>query len=91
MFGSFRGAQIAGHLEGLEQTARQYVKNTRIYYQFLFDRLIPFIKEAEKSDIDGGADWADAEELDSFLPWSKDYLEYEASVLAEERQSVFSA
>ena len=55
------------------------------------DRLIPFIKEAEKSDIDGGADWADAEELDSFLPWSKDYLEYEASVLAEERQSVFSA
>lgn len=91
MFGSFRGAQIAGHLEGLEQTARQYVKNTRIYYQFLFERLIAFVKKVEKSNADGGEDWANAGELDRFMPWSEEYLEYEASVLAEERQAVLPA
>lgn len=92
MFGSFRGAQIAGRLEGLEQTAREYVKNTRIYYQFLFEQLIPYIDAARKSAPDGKIpDWSAASGLDRFIPWSEEYAEYEAAALSKEMSSIIMA
>lgn len=80
MFGSENGALIAADLESIEQTAREHIQNTRIYYQFLIDKLCPFIK---KQGFD--ADFSNMKELDSFLPWSKEFNLYEAQTLEREK------
>ena len=87
MFGSFRGAQVAGTLEGLEQTARQHVKDTRIYYQFLLDRLVPYIRKKRlmKEHPEDTIDWAHDEALDAFTARSKEYLQYEMELKKQER------
>ena len=51
MFGSLAGARCAARLESIEQTAREYIKDTRIYYRFLFDEFIPFIKQDPDKDF----------------------------------------
>lgn len=85
MFGSFHGAAVAGRLEGLEQTARPYVKNTRIYYQYLFEQMIPFINKKRKETEDDPIDWENEKYLDRYMPWSKEYIAYEQSVTEKEK------
>ena len=71
MFGSVRGTENAACLESLEQTAREYVENTRFYYQFLIDKYCPFVRaQKDKESI------SKSKEIDDFLPWferTKDY------------------
>ena len=88
MFGSFRGAQVAGTLEGLEQTARNYVKETRIYYQFLLDRLLPYIRKQYKAHPGETTDWVHDEELDRFMPWSEEYAVYEKELKKQEQAAL---
>ena len=80
MFGSLKGAEIAADLETIEQTAREYIPNTRTYYQFLIDELCPFVKER---GFEG--DHLYMEELDRFMPWSEEYKKYHAAVLEREK------
>ena len=87
MFGSFRGGQVAGTLEGVEQTARKYVKYTRVYYQFLLDEMVPYIRKIEKAHPGKDVDWAHDEGLDRFMPWSEDYLSYEKNLKKQEQET----
>ena len=80
MFGSEKGAMIAADLESIEQTAREYIQNTRIYYRFLIDKLCTFVNEQSHK-----ADLPNMKEMDCFLPWSDEYKLYEADVLEKER------
>ena len=80
MFGSEKGAMIAADLESIEQTAREHIQNTRIYYRFLIDKLCPFVNEQGFE-----ADFSNMKEMDRFLPWSDEYKLYEAEVLERER------
>ena len=80
MFGSLAGARCAARLESIEQTAREYIKDTRIYYQFLFDEFIPFIK---KQDPD--TDFASLPELSDYFPWSEKNKKYRETILERER------
>ena len=88
MFGSFRGAQVASTLEGLEQTARKHVKETRIYYQFLLDKLLPYIRKQNKAHPGETIDWGHTEELDQFMPWSEEYAEYEKELKKQEQNTL---
>ena len=65
MFGSSGGAEDAAVLESLEQTAREYMGNTRLYYQYLVDKYCPFVQEQDDKEAVSGMD-----EMDDFLPWS---------------------
>ncbi len=85
MFGSFRGAQVAGTLEGLEQTTKNHVKNTRYYYQFLLDMLLPYVRKMIKSHPGESIDWAHNEELDQYMPWSEKYAVYEKELKNREK------
>lgn len=79
MFGSVRGAEDAACLESLEQTAREYVGNTRIYYQFLIDQYCPFVRAQEE-----GTSISSLEEIDDYLPWSEKWKQYESSIIEKE-------
>lgn len=79
MFGSVRGAENAAFLESLEQTAREYMDNTRFYYQFLIDRYCPFVlKQDDEEAISKSA------EIDDFLPWSEKWKDYEKALKEKE-------
>ena len=80
MFGSMEGARIAARLESIEQTAREHIKDTRIYYQFLFDEFIPFVKRQEPD-----TDFVSLPELADYLPWSEKNKEYRETILERER------
>ena len=80
MFGSVRGAEDAACLESLEQTAREYVGNTRIYYQYLIDKYCPFVRAQED-----GASISILEEIDDYLPWSEEWKLYESSIIEKEK------
>lgn len=83
MFGSPEGVEVAALLESIEQTARDYIKDTRIYYQFLFDEFVPFIKAQEPdTDYQSLADTAE------YLPGSKKYEKYREAILEQERELV---
>ena len=79
MFGSVRGAENAACLESLEQTAREYVGNTKIYYQYLIDKYCPFVRARED-----GTSISLLEEIDDYLPWSEEWKCYESSVIEKE-------
>ena len=80
MFGSLEGARCAARLESIEQTAREYVKDTRIYYQFLFDEFIPFVKRH-----DPNTNFTSLPELADYLPWSEKAEKYREIILERER------
>ena len=80
MFGSLAGARIAARMESIEQTAREYIRDTRIYYKFLFDEFIPFVK---KQDPD--TDFVSLPELADYLPWSERNKRYREATLERER------
>ncbi len=77
MFGSVRGAETAATYESIEQTAREYIRNTRIYYKYLIEKMCPFIREKRKEDPD--VDFSDMKELQQFQVWSPEYRRYEES------------
>ena len=77
MFGSTEGIECAALLESIEQTNRDYFKDTRIYYQFLFDEFIPFVNRQEP-----GTDYQSLDETMNYLPWSKRYEEYRGPSLS---------
>ena len=79
MFGSVRGAEDAACLESLEQTAREYVGNTRLYYQFLIDKYCPFVRAQLE-----GTSISLLEEIDDYLPWSEEWKTYESSIKEKE-------
>lgn len=80
MFGSVRGAENAACLESLEQTAREYVENTRSYYQFLIDKYCPFVRAQEdKESI------SESKEIDDFLPWSERTKDYGKELKEKEK------
>jgi hypothetical protein len=83
MFGSTEGIECAALLESIEQTTRDYIKDTRIYYQFLFDEFIPFVNRQEP-----GTDYQSLDETMNYLPWSKRYEEYREAILEQERELV---
>ena len=78
MFGSLEGARCAARLESIEQTAREYVKDTRIYYQFLFDEFIPFVKRHDPNITS-------LPELADYLPWTEKAEKYREIILERER------
>ena len=80
MFGSSKGAEAAVILESIEQTARPYVKNMRIYYQFLLEALVPLVRS-----MPHGTDFSTMVEMDEYLPWSERYQKYEGEHLTAER------
>lgn len=75
MFGSFTGAKVAANLESIEQTARKDAGNMRVYYQFLFDKLVPFIKGMKSNNPQ--TDYASMKELDRFLACGEDFKRYQ--------------
>ena len=77
MFGSARGAKIAAILESIEQTAREYTRNTRIYYKYLIEKMCPFIREKRKEDPDVNFQMLD--EFQQFQIWSSEFKRYEES------------
>lgn len=79
MFGSERGAETAAVLESLEQTAREHVGDTRLYYKFLIEKYCPFVRrQPERTDV------SLLEEIDTFLPWSNEWKAYEKEVREKE-------
>ena len=79
MFGSFQGAETAAALESLEQTAREYVSDTRLYYRFLIEQYCPFVRRQPE-----GTNISLLEEIDTFLPWSDKWKAYEKEVRKKE-------
>ncbi len=75
MFGSFRGAETAATFESIEQTAREYIPNTRIYYKYLIEKMCPFIREKRKENPD--VDFSSVNEIRQFYAWSPEYRKYE--------------
>ncbi len=75
MFGSFRGAETAATFESIEQTAREYIPNTRIYYKYLIEKMCPFIREKRKENPD--VDFSSVKEIKQFYAWSPEYRKYE--------------
>ena len=80
MFGSSGGAEDAAVLESLEQTAREYIENTRLYYQYLVDKYCPFVQEQDDKEAVSGL-----EEIDDFLPWSPKWKDYEKELKGKEK------
>lgn len=80
MFGSSGGAEDAAVLESLEQTAREYMGNTRLYYQYLVDKYCPFVQEQDDKEAVSGL-----EEMDDFLPWSPKWKDYEKELKEKEK------
>ena len=83
MFGSLKGAECAALLESIEQTAHEHIRDTRIYYQFLFDEFIPFVNK-QKPDTD----FQSLAETTDYLPWTKKYDKYRDAILERERELV---
>ena len=79
MFGSVRGAEDAACLKSLEQTAKEYVGNTRIYYQYLVDKYCPFVRAQED-----GTSISILEEIDAYLPVAGEWKLYESSIIEKE-------
>ena len=77
MFGSVRGAETAATYESIEQTAREYIRNTRIYYKYLIEKMCPFIREKRKEDPD--VDFSEMKEIQQFQVWSPEYRRFEES------------
>ena len=77
MFGSARGAEIAAILESIEQTAREYTRNTRIYYKYLIEKMCPFIREKQREDPD--VNFQVLDEFQQFQIWSSEFKKYEES------------
>ncbi len=82
MFGSVKGAEAAATFESIEQTAREYIPNTRIYYKYLIDKMCPFIREKRKEDPN--VDFSTMDEIGQFQVWSPEYMKYEESVRKKE-------
>ena len=80
MFRSSGGAEDAAVLEFLEQTAREYIGNTRLYYQNLVDRYCPFVQEQDDMEDVSGLG-----EMDDFLPWSPNWKDYEKELKEKEK------
>ena len=83
MFGSFKGAEVAALLETIEQTAREYMADTRLYYKFLIEKYCPFVKRQEK-----GKDISSMEEINDFLPWADNWAAYEKD--GREKESILT-
>ena len=77
MFGSARGAEVAAVLESIEQTAREYTRNTRIYYKYLNEKMCPFIREKRKEDPN--VNFQVLDEFKQFQIWSSEFKKYEES------------
>ena len=77
MFGSARGAEVAAVLESIEQTAREYTRNTRIYYKYLIEKMCPFIREKRKEDPN--VNFQVLDEFKQFQIWSSEFKKYEES------------
>lgn len=77
MFGSARGAEIAATLESIEQTAREYTRNTRVYYKYLIEKMCPFIREKRKEDPN--VNFQALDEFQQFQIWSDEFKKYEES------------
>ena len=56
------------------------MEGARIYYQFLFDDFIPFVKSQEPD-----TDFVSLPELADYLPWSEKTKEYRETILERER------
>lgn len=82
MFGSARGAEVAATLESIEQTAREYTGNTRIYYKYLIEKMCPFIRDKQKEDPD--VDFQALEEFQQFHVWSDEFKAYKETVQQKE-------
>ena len=63
----------------LEQTAREYVSDTRLYYRFLIEQYCPFVRRQPE-----GTNISLLEEIDTFLPWSDKWKAYEKEVRKKE-------
>ena len=88
MFGSARGAETAATLESIEQTARIYTRNTRIYYKYLIEKMCPFIQEKKEENPD--VDFSTIEEFQRFHIWSEEFSEYEHLVRKREEENLAS-
>lgn len=66
-------------LESPEQTAREYVSDTRLYYRFLLEQYCQFVRQQPE-----GTNISILEETDTFLPWSDKWKAYKTETREKE-------
>ena len=102
-FGSESMGKTGAGWETLAQTARAFTKYVDIYFQFLLEEAVPFIrgedsKKAVRHTAQTSLDSLEDMErnalsyfgdirLDRFMPWSSGYKEYEEKLLKERRET----
>ena len=99
-FGSHEMGTVGAGWETLAQTAGASTAHTDIYFQFLLDEAVPFIrgenakkaiKHTARSSLDEleakARAYFDDDRLDRFMPWSPDYRAYEERTLRKRRET----
>ena len=100
LFGSDEMGTVGAGWETLAQTAAASTGHTDIYFQFLLDEAVPFIRgeNAKKAirhtamssldELESKARaYFDDERLDRFMPWSSAYRAYEEKAIRERRET----
>ena len=101
-FGSDVMGKVGAGWETLAQTAKAFTDHVDIYFQYLLDKAVPFIRgenskkavrHTAKSSIDelekNALAYFDDERLDCFMPWSAEYHAYEERRLTERWETAY--
>ena len=100
LFGSDEMGRVGAGWETLAQTARAFTDHVDIYFQYLLDEAVPYIKKEDKAkgiihtarssfdELEKNAlSYFSDERLDRFMPWSAAYRIYEEHCLLERRKT----
>lgn len=101
-FGSDVMGKVGAGWETLAQTAKAFTGHVDIYFQYLLDEAVPFIRGEDSkkavrhtaaSSIDeleqSALDYFNDERLDRFMPWSAECRSYEERRLRERRETAY--
>ena len=96
LFGSDTMGRVGAGWESLAQTARAFTDHVDIYFQYLLDEAVPFIrgenskkavKHTARSSLDeleqNALSYFGDGRLDRFMPWAPEYRAYEERILKE--------
>ena len=99
-FGSDTMGKTGAGWESLTQTAKAHTDHVDIYFQYLLDKAVPFIREEDSKKAVRHTARSRLEELeekslsyfndgrmDPFMAWSPEYRAYEAECLKERRKT----
>lgn len=99
-FGSDVMGRTGAGWESLAQTAKAHTDHVDIYFQYLLDKAVPFIREEDSKKAvrhtarsrveeleEKSLSYFNDERMDPFMVWSPEYRAYEADCLKERRKT----